>query len=234
MAATWFVGRNGERSGPFSDDQMRQMAAAGQVRPTDLVWKEGLAGWVPLSSMRELLPVPAGVPGVAVNPYASPAVSDSAAAYSPVSTGGGMQYAEYMPRVGAYLLDMIFINLMTCIPQYGLIFGIVALAGQDRGSQEAAMLMGQFCGLLVAIAISLTYCVTLETSAKQGTWGKQIVGIKVTDLQGRRITVGQAVGRYFAKIITGCTCGVGLLMPLWTEKKQTLHDMMAGCLALNK
>ena len=86
----------------------------------------------------------------------------------------------------------------------------------------------------VNLLISVIYYVTLETSAKQGTWGKQIVGIKVTDLQGNRITIGRAVGRYFAKFITGCTCGIGVVMPLFTEKKQTLHDMIAGCLAINK
>ncbi|NBW87947.1 MAG: RDD family protein, partial [Planctomycetia bacterium] len=71
-----------------------------------------------------------------------------------------------------------------------------------------------------------------ETSAKQGTWGKQIVGIKVTDIQGRRITTGRAIGRFFAKIITGMTCGIGYLLPLFTDRKQTLHDLISECLAL--
>ena len=80
----------------------------------------------------------------------------------------------------------------------------------------------------------MAYYVTAETSKKQGTWGKQILGIKVTDLQGNRITVGRAIARYFAKVITGLTLGIGLLMPLFTDKKQTLHDMIAGCLALKE
>jgi uncharacterized RDD family membrane protein YckC len=46
--------------------------------------------------------------------------------------------------------------------------------------------------------------------------------------------VGRAIGRYFAKLLNIFTCGIGLLMPLFTEKKQTLHDMIAGCLALKK
>ncbi len=95
-------------------------------------------------------------------------------------------------------------------------------------------MLSSCCGQIVYQVIALIYYVTLETSAKQGTWGKQIVGIKVTDLHGNRITVGRALGRYFAKIITGLTCGIGLLMPLFTEKKQTLHDMVAGCLSLKK
>ena len=58
--------------------------------------------------------------------------------------------------------------------------------------------------------------------------------IKVTDLYGRRITTGLAVGRFFAKIITNLTCGIGYLLPLFTDRKQTLHDLICGCLALKK
>ena len=82
--------------------------------------------------------------------------------------------------------------------------------------------------------MTIVYFVGYETSAKQGTWGKQIVGIKVTDLDGRPITTGRAVGRFFAKILSNLTCGIGYLLPLFTEKKQTLHDLICGCLALKK
>ncbi|MEN9663915.1 MAG: hypothetical protein RLZZ326_278, partial [Planctomycetota bacterium] len=57
---------------------------------------------------------------------------------------------------------------------------------------------------------------------------------KVTDQNGRRLTVGRAFGRYFAHILTACSLGIGLLMPLFTEKRQTLHDMIAGCIVVNR
>jgi uncharacterized RDD family membrane protein YckC len=83
-------------------------------------------------------------------------------------------------------------------------------------------------------AVDGVYFVGYETSDKQGTWGKQILGIKVTDLYGRRITTGLAVGRFFANIISNLTCGIGYLLPLFTDRKQTLHDLICGCLALKK
>ena len=155
--------------------------------------------------------------------------SDEDAAAGPAATAD-IVYAEFFPRVGAYMLDAIFIGVIGMILQFGLaiVFGVVS-----RGN-EGMIAIGSLLGSLVNFGVTLVYFVGYETSAKQGTWGKQIVGIKVTDMKGQRITTGQAVGRFFAKIISGLTCGIGYMMPLFTDKKQTLHDLICGCLALKK
>jgi uncharacterized RDD family membrane protein YckC len=74
----------------------------------------------------------------------------------------------------------------------------------------------------------------MESSGSQGTLGKMAVGIKVTDLYGNRIGFGKATGRFFGKIISFFILLVGYLMVAFTQKKQGLHDMMAGCLVVNK
>lgn len=234
MAENWYVGRNGTRTGPFTPTQLREMAATGQLQSADLLWREGMANWVQASSVSGLFaaqrPLP---PAPAVNPYAAPAVGDFQVNSAPA--GGSLQFAEYLPRVGAALLDGLFIGLMACIPAFGIGIVIGAMsAGGGADAQQAAVAFANCCSQILSQVIGVVYYVVLETSQKQGTWGKQIVGIKVVDLEGNRLTVGRALGRYFAKFITGLTCGIGLLMPLWTEKKQTLHDMIAGCLAVKK
>jgi uncharacterized RDD family membrane protein YckC len=236
MADEWYVGRNGQRSGPFSGSQVRQMAARGELGPADMLWKEGMADWAAAATISGLFGgPPAASPAPTMNPYAAPTVSDlTVDASLPGSSMRPIEYAEFFPRVGAALLDWLFLGLMQCVPAFGMGFVFVMLAGGDQDAAQAAMAAANVCSQLLGFVIGLTYYVVLETSPKQGTWGKQIVGIKVTDLQGNRITVGRAFGRYFAKIITGCTLGIGFLMPLFTEKKQTLHDMIAGCLALKK
>lgn len=257
MADQWYVGRNGQKAGPYATDQLKQMAAAGQLVPSDLLWKQGLEGWVPLSKVKGLLPTGGGgtlppldlaTPGAGRpsgdldfldgqaaasrdggpadwNPYQA----STAAAAGPAATAG-IVYADFFPRVGAYMLDAIFIWVISMILQFGLpmMFGLVS-----QGN-EAMIAIGSLLGFLVSFGVTLAYFVGYETSAKQGTWGKQIVGIKVTDMHGQRITTGHAVGRFFAKIISGLTCGIGYLMPLFTDKKQTLHDLICGCLALKK
>jgi uncharacterized RDD family membrane protein YckC len=75
----------------------------------------------------------------------------------------------------------------------------------------------------------------MESSQYQGTFGKMALGLIVTDLEGRPLSFARASGRFFGKIITGMIpFGIGYIMAGFTEKKQALHDMIAGCLVLRK
>jgi uncharacterized RDD family membrane protein YckC len=78
------------------------------------------------------------------------------------------------------------------------------------------------------------YFALMESSSKEGTLGKMAVGLHVTDLEGRRITFGRATGRFFSKMLSGIILGIGYIMAGFTEKKQGLHDMVAGTLVLSR
>lgn len=54
MASEWHLGREGQQSGPFTSQQLKEMAASGQLQPDDLVWKEGLSEWTPAHHIRGL------------------------------------------------------------------------------------------------------------------------------------------------------------------------------------
>lgn len=87
-----------------------------------------------------------------------------------------------------------------------------------------------------SLAISCTmlvawwwYCARLESSRWQGTLGQQLLDLRVTDREGRRIGFLRASGRFFAQALTLLLCGLGYLFNLWTPQRQTLHDLVAGC-----
>ena len=63
----------------------------------------------------------------------------------------------------------------------------------------------------------------------QATLGKLAVGLIVTDLAGEPLTFGQANQRFFGKLVSALTVGVGYFMAAFTDRKQALHDLMAGC-----
>lgn len=230
MAGDWYVGRNGERSGPYTEPQFRRLAASGRIGPADLVWTEGMPAWVPASTIGGLLP--GGPSAAAANPYAPPATTDLEVPVFPDAPDRTAEYADFLPRVVSFLIDAFILALLGCIPNAVINAVSLVVAGKDPALRDGATVLATALSQVVSTVIGVAYYVILETSEKQGTWGKQIVGIRVTDLEGRRITAGRAVARYFAKILTVCTCGIGLLMPLWTARKQTLHDMVCGCLAL--
>lgn len=46
----WSLTVDGKTYGPYTDEALRTMVAAGQVLPSTLAWSPGAAGWAPLSS----------------------------------------------------------------------------------------------------------------------------------------------------------------------------------------
>jgi len=74
MGADYHYSRDGQSFGPVSVEQLRQLAAQGQISGTDLVWKEGMAEWVPAARFKGLIPAAP----IAPMPVAQAAVVPSA------------------------------------------------------------------------------------------------------------------------------------------------------------
>ena len=154
-----------------------------------------------------------------------------------------MTYAGFWKRFAAYLIDTIIIGFVMGIIM--MVFGVGLFTSMatmdemtmDEGDAEAmaaGMIGGMMTLILVASAAQWLYFALMESSAKQGTLGKMALSIIVTDENGNRISFGRATGRYFGKIISGAILCIGYIMAGFTEKKQALHDMIAGCLVVNK
>jgi uncharacterized RDD family membrane protein YckC len=89
-------------------------------------------------------------------------------------------------------------------------------------------------GNIIGLILSWAYFSVMESFPIKGTLGKMAIGIKVTDVEGNKIGFGKAAGRYFGKIISPLILLMGFIMVAFTQKKKGLHDMMAGCLVVNK
>jgi len=181
----------------------------------------------------------AGLPAAGLPPAELPAT------YAPplISPHPPSPYAGFWLRVVAHLIDDVILGI-----GIGILFLIgVAIIGvgslrpmfENANSENpeipaAVISMLIFLGL-AAFMLAWIYNAAMESSRHQGTLGKMALGLIVTDLQGRPISFGHASGRYFAKIISGLIpLGIGYAMAGFTEKKQALHDMIAGCLVLRR
>ena len=63
---SYYVALNGEQAGPFNMEQMRSGLSNGTMKPTDLVWTNGMAGWTAANevpALAELFAVPPPLPG---------------------------------------------------------------------------------------------------------------------------------------------------------------------------
>jgi uncharacterized RDD family membrane protein YckC len=141
-----------------------------------------------------------------------------------------IQYAGFWKRVAAWLIDQI-IGLLGMLP---IIFILSRLLIPTRG--DGGYIEAQLNGLSTSVGIifSWIYYALMESSSHQGTVGKIVLGIKVTDMNGNRIGFGKATGRHFGKIISVIILFAGFIMVASTKKKQGLHDIMSGCLIVNR
>jgi uncharacterized RDD family membrane protein YckC len=89
--------------------------------------------------------------------------------------------------------------------------------------------------LVIAILASIgcLYYSLFEASSWQATPGKRILRLYVTDLNGQRLTFGRALLRNLARQISGFLV-IGYVIAGFTEKKQALHDILAGSLVMRR
>jgi hypothetical protein len=72
------------------------------------------------------------------------------------------------------------------------------------------------------------YFTLMESSPQQATVGKRLIGIKVTDKQGRRLSRGRALARFLAASLSWLTLNLGHALAAWTPERRALHDYIAG------
>jgi len=72
----------------------------------------------------------------------------------------------------------------------------------------------------------------MESSSAQGTVGKIVFSLKVTDTAYRRISFARAFGRYLAHLPSGVLLYLGYVMVAFTPQKRALHDYIAGTLVI--
>src|SRR5215218_5807622 len=113
-----------------------------------------------------------------------------------------VHYGSFWERFGAAFLDGLILTFPNFIMQF--------LFGRDQG-------------LISSIVISWLYYALQESGVAQATLGKKALGLKVTSVDGRRISFGQATARYFGRYVSAIILFIGYLMMLWDDKKQTLH-----------
>jgi uncharacterized RDD family membrane protein YckC len=133
---------------------------------------------------------------------------------APITSQQPLRYAGFWIRVAAVIIDSII--LVIAIGSISLLVGIVA-----------GITGGLIMYYLLVLFGGMFYCFVMESSAKQATYGKMAVGIKVGSVNGERLSFGNAVGRHFSKILSAMILYVGFMMAGWDKKNQALHDKIA-------
>jgi hypothetical protein len=88
--------------------------------------------------------------------------------------------------------------------------------------------------MLAFLLIDYLYSSTLQSGSKQGTWGQRAMGLQVIKIDGSAVTFGAASIRYFVSLISSILLKIGYVIAIFTEKKQTLHDLAAGVIVIRR
>jgi uncharacterized RDD family membrane protein YckC len=164
-------------------------------------------------------------------------------AYAGYAAVPRVEYAGFWLRFLAFLIDNAVMGIGFVLIMIPLIFltGLGGFIGEihpneDMNDVGIFMLFGLlFLAATVSLLWTWLYHALMESSEWQATLGKKVLGLVVTDMAGRRVSFGRATGRHFAKIITNMVPAfIGYIMAGFTERKQALHDMIAGCLVLRR
>lgn len=130
----WYYARSGQQFGPVGDNEIKQLVAARQLYPNDLVWREGMPDWQPLYGVRELYDGSGNVP-----PPLPPTYEDSrriAAGVFALLLGSFGVHKFYlgMPLAGAI---MLLSTILSCglaaivVHTIAIIEGIIYLTKSD-------------------------------------------------------------------------------------------------------
>ena len=144
-----------------------------------------------------------------------------------ISGSRKIKYAGFWLRFVASLIDGVLVGMVSWIILIPTVFLFA-------GISFTGFTIWFFFVMGVTYILPWLYYTLMESSSKQATLGKMVVGIIVTDEAGNRISFGRATGRYFSKILSAFILYIGFLMIAFTQKKQGLHDIIAGTLVVKK
>jgi uncharacterized RDD family membrane protein YckC len=133
-------------------------------------------------------------------------------------------YAGFWRRVAAVLIDSVPLATLSWI--------VGAATNTASMFWWHLQKTGDTRGFILGTLTLWLYYALLESSSIQGTLGKLIMGLYVTDEHGKRLSFGRASGRHFGKYLSVLIFGIGFLMAGFTAKKQALHDLLAHTLVM--
>jgi uncharacterized RDD family membrane protein YckC len=154
--------------------------------------------------------------------YGPPAASGYGQA-EPAGVYMGHRLANWLQRVGAYLIDLV----LFVVPA-GIAAGLVS--GDRNGSGGA----GLVAGLLYLVGIGVWIYNRWILAGRTGqSWGKQALGIKLLRMDnGQPIGGGMAFAREFAHILDFLPCYLGYLWPIWDNRRQTFADKVISTVVI--
>ena len=143
------------------------------------------------------------------------------------------RYGGFWIRFVAVLIDSVILGVAASAVQMlllGRAFSPFARMRPDVPPDEALAAVGTMMGALglsMLVSITMTACYEGFFISRVGaTPGKMVFGLKVVRPNGAPVTLGRAIGRYFAKWLSSITLLIGYIIAAFDSEKRAMHDMI--------
>lgn len=134
------------------------------------------------------------------------------------------KYAGFLPRLGAFVIDKLFFLFYFLV----LFFLVLEFLGNDYILVEKAILWLVFYFIFAHYFVWNLYLILL-TNLFGGSLGKVVLGLRVTDENGRNLSIKRSAFRYLiGYFISRILFYLGFLYIIWDRKKRGFHDKIAG------
>jgi uncharacterized RDD family membrane protein YckC len=139
-----------------------------------------------------------------------------------VAAPSAMVYGGFWIRFLSVVIDSIILAVINFPIQL-----ILRMAG--LGLVDAAGIHFGALGILYLISLSLNAAYyTYFWSQRGASPGQMILSLKVITADGGPLTVGRALGRFFAYLLSGLTLTIGFIIAAFDTQKRALHDHICG------
>jgi hypothetical protein len=184
----WYYSKNGAQLGPIGPAEMESKLKAGEIASTDLIWKEGMADWLPVGKVPEiqaLLSPPAPPsessfvePPAPVSPYSSSPAGYSQAPVPVVPVSQGQAIASMVCGIVSLVICCAWF-LSGPLAIVAIVFGHLAISKTKKdparfggkGMARAGLITG-YLGLLGSIAMLLF-----------GIWAENLTPEKINQME---------------------------------------------------
>ena len=152
--------------------------------------------------------------------------------FGAVVQSGNVEYAGFGIRLLAWLIDLLVLLfflrfIIALISDFfiAFIFIYVSIVSADS---SIVRFLSDFIGGFIGFSVTLLYFTLFWSSKFQGTPGKIVLGLKIVDVNGNKISYSTALIRYISTFISSLLLGIGYLLIIFDGKKQALHDKFAS------
>lgn len=186
---------------------------------------------------------PEGDPAASVggwSPGAPPAwTQQSGPLVSPGAGAPSIVFAGFWLRVGAAMIDWIFLSIVMMLVFHSQFSRVMAMTGEMAGFETWRQAIEMLNADRFLVAFSLVspwlYFAAMESSPWQATLGKKAFRIRVCSVTGARLGPIRATLRHLIKIVLmDLTFALTLVPAAFTRYRQGLHDMAAGTLVVRE